>query len=286
MVCLAFIFLIQFNDLLCTLVAPKIAPFDFGNEPSNSGDSASVQCLVTSGDLPLDLKWLFNDRPVSEIFGISTVKLGKRTYALTIDSVTDRHYGKFTCEAKNMAGVDRYNAELIVNGTELRNCVVEALRWCGLDFRRPNILFRNLFPFISFCVLLIHFHHFSFRTKPNQTKTLVPPSIAHFNFGDKPSNFGDSASVQCLVTSGDLPIDFKWYFNGRPVKEYAGITTVKLGNRNSVLNIDSVTASHAGNFTCNAANLAASLNFTSELVVKGTQYSNHTVSKASNDNFI
>lgn len=108
---------------LFTLVTPKIAPFDFGNEPSNSGDSASVQCLIT-GDLPLDLKWFFNDRPVSEIFGISTVKLGKRTYALTIDSVSEKHYGLFTCEAENMAGVDRYSAELIVNGTKLGNCVV------------------------------------------------------------------------------------------------------------------------------------------------------------------
>lgn len=98
---------------------------------------------------------------------------------------------------------------------------------------------------------------------------IVPPTIAQFNFGDKPSNFADSASVQCLVTSGDLPIDFKWYFNGRPVKEFSGITTVKLGNRNSVLNIDSVTGKHAGNYTCQASNVADSLNFTSELVVKG-----------------
>lgn len=104
---------------LFTLVAPKIAPFDFGNEPSNSGDSASVQCLVTSGDLPLDLKWFVNDRPVSEIFGISTVKLGKRTYALTIDAVSGKHSGVFTCQAENMAGVDRYSAELIVNGMEI-----------------------------------------------------------------------------------------------------------------------------------------------------------------------
>lgn len=98
---------------------------------------------------------------------------------------------------------------------------------------------------------------------------IVPPTIAQFNFGDKPSNFGDSASVQCLVTSGDLPIDFKWYFDGRPVKEFSGITTVKLGNRNSILNIDSVNGKHAGNYTCQASNVADSLNFTSELVVKG-----------------
>lgn len=96
---------------------PKIASFDFGSEPSNFGDSASVQCLVTSGDFPLDFKWLFNERPVSEIFGISTVKLGKRTYALTIDAVTGKHAGNYTCEAMNSGGVDRYTSALIVNGT-------------------------------------------------------------------------------------------------------------------------------------------------------------------------
>lgn len=98
---------------------PRIAPFDFGNEPSNSGDSASVQCLVTSGDFPIDFSWLFNQRPVSEIFGISTAKLGKRTYALTIDSVNGKHAGNYTCEASNMAGVDRYSSALIVNGTSV-----------------------------------------------------------------------------------------------------------------------------------------------------------------------
>lgn len=103
------------------LVAPKIAPFHFGDDPSNFGDSASIQCLVTSGDFPIDFKWLYNGRPVSEVFGISTVKLGKRTYALTIDSVNGKHAGNYTCEASNSAGVDRYNATLIVNGTKKKS---------------------------------------------------------------------------------------------------------------------------------------------------------------------
>lgn len=98
----------------------------------------------------------------------------------------------------------------------------------------------------------------------------VPPKIAPFDFGDEPSNFADSASVQCLVTSGDLPIEFKWLFNGRPVTEIAGVTTVKLGKRNSVLSIDSVNGKHAGNFTCQASNLAMIVNYTSQLIVNGT----------------
>lgn len=71
---------------------------------------------MTSGDLPIELKWLLNERPVSEMFGVSTAKLGKRTYALTIDSVSGKHAGNYTCEATNMAGVDRFSAALVVNG--------------------------------------------------------------------------------------------------------------------------------------------------------------------------
>lgn len=78
-----------------------------------------------------------------------------------------------------------------------------------------------------------------------------------------------------------MPIDFKWYFNGRPVREYSGITTVKLGNRNSVMNIDSVTGKHAGNYTCSVSNSADSLNFTSELIVKGISNTNLKIKESS-----
>lgn len=60
---------------------------------------------------------------MTELFGISTVKLGKRTYALTIDSVSGKHAGNYTCETSNEAGVERLTATLIVNGT---HCVRNA----------------------------------------------------------------------------------------------------------------------------------------------------------------
>lgn len=97
------------------------------------------------------------------------------------------------------------------------------------------------------------------------------PKIANFDFGEEPSNFGDSASVQCLVQSGDLPIQFEWLFNGKPVSHIAGITTAKMGKRNTVLTIDSVTDRHVGNFTCRASNSAAAVNFTAQLIVNGTK---------------
>jgi len=99
----------------------------------------------------------------------------------------------------------------------------------------------------------------------------VPPKISPFNFGDEPSNFGESASVQCLVTSGDFPVSFAWLFNGREINENVyDVSMVKLGKKISALSIDYVRDHHAGNYTCVAVNRATSVNFTAELVVNGT----------------
>lgn len=129
------------------LVPPKIAPFDFGEEPSNFGDSASVQCLVTSGDLPIVFQWLFNGRPVSEVAGITTAKMGKRNTVLTIDSVTDRHVGNFTCRASNSATIANYTAGLIVNGTHTHTSAnIDELFFC---FCRSFVCY--VFSFLNPC---------------------------------------------------------------------------------------------------------------------------------------
>lgn len=61
-----------------------------------------------------------------------------------------------------------------------------------------------------------------------------------------------------------------WYLNDRSIDEYTGITTVKAGKRNQVLNIESVAAEHSGNFSCKAMNRAGSISFTTNLHVNGT----------------
>lgn len=102
--------------------------------------------------------------------------------------------------------------------------------------------------------------------------TIVPPKIVPFSFGDEPSNFGDSASIQCSVTSGDFPIDIVWYLNGKPIDKNS-VSTSKVGKRINVLNIDSVDGYHAGNYTCVASNLASSVNHTALLIVNGICFS-------------
>lgn len=81
---------------------------------------------------------------------------------------------------------------------------------------------------------------------------------------------GDSATVQCSVAAGDLPIIFSWLLNGRSIKDIQGVNLAQVGKKTSVLSIDSVLEIHAGNFTCLASNKAGITSYTTELVVKGT----------------
>lgn len=110
------LFLFFLNYLNPKKVPPKITPFDFGGDPANVEDSVSVTCLISSGDLPIDIEWLFNDYAISSYSGVSVMKSGKRTNILTIDNLHARHAGKYTCKAKNHAAGVNYTAELVVNG--------------------------------------------------------------------------------------------------------------------------------------------------------------------------
>lgn len=98
-------------------VPPNIVPFDFGDQPANVEDSVSVTCLISSGDLPVDIDWSFMDYAISSFAGITVLKGGKRTSMLTIDNVHARHAGKYSCRARNHAASVNYTAQLVVNGT-------------------------------------------------------------------------------------------------------------------------------------------------------------------------
>ena len=98
-------------------VPPKISPFSFGSEPANDADSVSISCVAPTGDLPIVFEWFHNDQPIDAFYGISVSKLGKRTSAMTIDSISGQHAGNYTCKATNSAASEQFSAHLIVNGT-------------------------------------------------------------------------------------------------------------------------------------------------------------------------
>lgn len=105
--------------IICSacLVAPLIAPFDFGDEASNVGEVAGVQCMVAKGDLPMDIFWSLNSVPiVSGEHSFLISRLNARTSALNIDSLGAKHRGLYQCIARNRAGFSEHESELHVNG--------------------------------------------------------------------------------------------------------------------------------------------------------------------------
>lgn len=98
-------------------VLPKIVPFHFGEEPTFLDETVSISCSVSAGDLPLNITWSLNGKLINSNDGdIKTVNLGKRVSSLTIDNVSAKHAGNYTCYAQNLAGSGTFTSILIVNG--------------------------------------------------------------------------------------------------------------------------------------------------------------------------
>lgn len=82
----------------------------------NSGEMATIQCAVTKGDLPVEISWSLNEKPINPIDGIVITKTSKRISSLSIESVEEVHAGNYTCLAKNKAGKTSHTAVLKING--------------------------------------------------------------------------------------------------------------------------------------------------------------------------
>lgn len=80
---------------------PQINHFDFGDEPVNSGDVASVQCTVFKGDFPVNITWLHNNKTIESDHGINIFHNGKKISSLSIETVSEEHIGQYTCIAQN-----------------------------------------------------------------------------------------------------------------------------------------------------------------------------------------
>lgn len=106
------------NSVYELLVAPQISPFEFGEDPINSGDLASLQCSVHKGDLPLNISWFHNSKLIqSGDNGIFISQVGKKVSSLTIEDVQHDHMGNYSCVAQNKAGLSSFTTQLFVNGT-------------------------------------------------------------------------------------------------------------------------------------------------------------------------
>ena len=77
-------------------------------------------------------------------------------------------------------------------------------------------------------------------------------------------------SAACSVSIGDYPLSFSWYFNDKTLMfEDRQDISISTSKRRSYLEIDSVNAEHAGEYTCTVSNEAGAVSHSTVLVVNG-----------------
>lgn len=102
---------------------------------------------------------------------------------------------------------------------------------------------------------------------------LVSPQIAPFSISEEPANWGEQVSAICSILKGDLPIEIRWNLNGEPITHlnHPDVTISNSGKKTSLLIIESVTARHAGEYSCVASNLVGSVSRSAILSVNGSK---------------
>lgn len=97
-------------------------------------DTVSVNCVVSRGDLPIEIIWLFDGLRVTSNDGITVSKMGPKMSTLYIESIRPRHAGNYSCVARNKAGQVEHSSELKVIGNSGVWCgrTYATLRFCAL----------------------------------------------------------------------------------------------------------------------------------------------------------
>ncbi|XP_017876806.1 Down syndrome cell adhesion molecule-like protein Dscam2 isoform X3 [Ceratina calcarata] len=114
------------------LVPPRISPFYFENGVTE-GMRTQLMCTTSEGDQPFNITWLMDEKPIqvrpgdgassSAAAGSAVAETGNNiqisdyppfSSILTINNVSARHSGNYTCQISNVAGLAEYSTSLSV----------------------------------------------------------------------------------------------------------------------------------------------------------------------------
>lgn len=94
------------------------------------------------------------------------------------------------------------------------------------------------------------------------------PYITPFAFEEQ-TFAGETVQLNCFVAKGDTPLKITWNFHGAELSSHMGMSTSRIGERTSLLTIESLMSAHSGNYTCTAENRAGTSEYSATLTVSG-----------------
>lgn len=92
-----------------------IEPFSFPVQVQDGG-RAQVTCAISAGDLPIEVAWLRDGRPIANYLNVE-VQTGEFHSLLIFKKLRGEHSGVYTCTARNLAATASRAAALLVQGT-------------------------------------------------------------------------------------------------------------------------------------------------------------------------
>nr|XP_017031935.1 Down syndrome cell adhesion molecule-like protein Dscam2 isoform X39 [Drosophila kikkawai] len=283
---------------------PPVIRQAFQEETMEPGPSVFLKCVAGGNPTP-EISWELDGKKIAnndryQVGQYVTVNGDVVSY-LNITSVHANDGGLYKCIAKSKVGVADHSAKLNVYGlpyirqmekkaivageTLMVTCPVagypiDSIVWerdnRALPINRKQKVFPNGTLIIenvernsdqaTYTCVAKNQEGYSARGSL-EVQVMVLPRIIPFAFEEGPAQVGQYLTLHCSVPGGDLPLQIDWTLDGQEISEDLGITTARVGRRGSVLTIEAVEATHAGNFTCHARNSAGHQHFTTPLNV-------------------
>ncbi|XP_075732215.1 cell adhesion molecule Dscam1-like isoform X1 [Rhipicephalus microplus] len=288
--------------LLIEEVAPAL-PDVFTAQVHEPGQGVSLRCTATGSPLP-QVSWLVDGEPLAERRDVQRGDFVQPDGAFVVSyvnisalAVTDG--GDYTCVARNEVGAARHTARLSVTGPPFirpaRNLTVVAGRPLTLTcpvvghpidavhverdgkplpqesrhaLEKPGSLVihdarkEDQGPYRCIAVG----SKGDMATRDIYVIVVTAPVISPFSFPERLQE-GMRSSATCTLLDGDPPVTMGWLKDGRPDLG-PDVQVVPISDFVSNLIIDKVARHHSGDYTCTAANAAASTNHTAHMFVR------------------
>ncbi|XP_071630084.1 Down syndrome cell adhesion molecule 1 isoform X11 [Temnothorax longispinosus] len=276
----------------------------FAEETLQPGPSMFLKCVASGNPTP-EITWELDGKRLSNTerlqVGQYVTVNGDVVSHLNISSIHTNDGGLYKCIAASKVGATEHSARLnvyglpfirhmdkkaIVAGETLRvTCPVagypiESIVWERdtrvLPINRKQKVFPNGTLIIEniermsdqaiYTCVARNAQGYSARGTL-EVQVMVAPEIAPFVLSEKPANWGETVTATCTILKGDQPIQIEWAHNGQPISHDFSDIAIVTSKRVSLLTIDAVTASHAGEYTCVATNAAGGTSYSASLAV-------------------
>ncbi|GAB6032244.1 Down syndrome cell adhesion molecule-like protein 1 [Chamberlinius hualienensis] len=238
------------------MVPPNIVPFEFQEELLREGMRARLQCVVSEGDLPLNVFWLKDGKSFSDNLGVLVRNLDDYSILpkiIPFAFLDDQFYKGMRAHVS--CAVSQGDApvvfEWLKDGKPINFNLGVVTR--KIESNIDSLSIDNVGSQHSGNYSCIARNRAGAAIHTAELLVRVPPKIVPFHFvGDHYE--GSPARVVCGLQEGDAPIHFSWLHDGVPLKELDSLNVHEIDGLSSILSIAKLSAAHKGNYTCIAKN--------------------------------